>query len=105
MDLGGDPRQERDSSAAAIAACGLLELSGLLDVADPNRAALCGAATAMLNTLSAHYLNTTPDEDGILRGGTYHRPQGIGVNECCLWGDYFYTEALARRHTAAPSFW
>jgi unsaturated chondroitin disaccharide hydrolase len=103
--LRDEERQERDTSAAAIAASGLLELSGLLDAGDRDRSALSGAAAEMLDTLSSHYLATDPDEDGILSGGVCHRPQGHGVNECCLWGDYFYVEALARRTTAWSSFW
>ena len=105
LDLRAEDRHERDSSAAAIAACGLLELSGLLAAGDPDRAALRSAATAMLDTLNSHYLSTDPDEDGILRGGVCNRPQGHGVNECCLWGDYFFVEALARQSTAWSSFW
>jgi unsaturated chondroitin disaccharide hydrolase len=105
LDLCDDGRQERDTSAGAIAASGMFELSGLLAAADPDRAALTGAATALLDILSSRYLNNDPDEDGILRGGVYHRPQGQGVNECCLWGDYFYVEALARQNKAWSSFW
>jgi unsaturated chondroitin disaccharide hydrolase len=26
----------------------------------------------------------------------YSKPQGVGVNEGNLWGDYFYLEALTR---------
>ena len=35
----------------------------------------------MLETLTSVYVNTDPDEHGILRGGVCHRPQGHGVNE------------------------
>ena len=105
LDIGEGDQQEHDTSAAAIAASGLLELAGLLDAGDPDRVALHDAAQAMLDTLSERYLNATPAEDGILRGGVGHRPQGHGVNECCIWGDYFYAEALARRDSAWSSFW
>jgi hypothetical protein len=45
------PPHERDSSAAAIAACGLLELARGLPLADPDRAAYEGAALATVETL------------------------------------------------------
>ena len=56
-------------------------------------------------TLATKYASTDPDEDGILRQGVCHRPLGLGVNECCLWGDYFYLEALVRQDAFWSSFW
>ena len=105
LELGDDGRRERDTSAGAIAASGLFELSGLLAAGDPDRRAFHDAATALLGILTSRYLNNDPDEDGILRGGVCHQPLGQGVNECCLWGDYFYVEALARQNETWSSFW
>jgi unsaturated chondroitin disaccharide hydrolase len=105
LDLRDDDRQERDTSAAAIAASGLFELSESLSAGNSDRAAFRNAATALLDILSSRYVDKDPDEDGILRGGVYHRPHGQGVNECCLWGDYFYVEALARQNSGWSSFW
>lgn len=34
--------------------------------------------------------------NGLLRHSTYVRKEGRGVDECCIWGDYFYMEALMR---------
>ena len=34
--------------------------------------------------------------NGILLHSTYGRLLGDGIDECCLWGDYFYMEALMR---------
>src|SRR4029453_4539273 len=91
--FGEEDRQERDTSAAAIAASGLLELSEHCDPGDPRRHGLRHAALEILDALTEHHLCTDSGEDGILRHGVCHRPQGHGVNECCLWGDYFYLEA------------
>lgn len=87
----------RDSSAAAIAVCGLLELSGL--DRDADRAThYRQAADDILDSLIAGY---TPapgsDSDALLLRGVYDLPKGIGVDEGTLWGDYFYLEALTRR--------
>jgi unsaturated chondroitin disaccharide hydrolase len=105
LDLHLEDRPERDTSAAAIAASGLYELSNLLSPGDPDRQGMHEAADALLGALTAAYVSHGPEEDGILRGGVCHRPHGRGVNECCIWGDYFYVEALARRQPDWSSFW
>ena len=36
----------------------------------------------------------------------YDMPKGNGVDEGCLWGDYYYLEALMRRaHPDWVTFW
>jgi unsaturated chondroitin disaccharide hydrolase len=48
-----------------------------------------------LRTLSTKYIaDSDPRWEGILKGGAYHVPQGLGVDESVMWGDYFYVEAL-----------
>lgn len=93
-DLSFEPNstEERDTSAAAIAACGLLELAAAADRTDYRQ-----AAHQILSSLATKYA-TTADEDAdcLLREGVYNRPLGIGVNEGNLWGDYYYLEALLR---------
>jgi len=95
----------RDSSAAAIAACGLLELAGALPVADPARRRYAAAAVRMLTVLDGAYLTPREGSNGILAHGVYHWPNGAGVDECCIWGDYFYLEALTRLRNAWRSYW
>jgi unsaturated chondroitin disaccharide hydrolase len=89
-------KEERDSSAAAIAVCGLIELARQLPAgarADVYR----GAARRILASLIANY-STAGDSssNALLRHGVYDKPKGIGVDEGTLWGDYFYLEALTR---------
>jgi rhamnogalacturonyl hydrolase YesR len=98
--------QERDSSAAAIAACGLLELSKSLPLVDPLRADYERAALGMVQELSKHYLITDgAPGSGLLKHAVYHKPNGIGVDECCIWGDYFYLEALVRLTRNWDPYW
>src|SRR5205823_1490049 len=67
--------QPRDSSAAAIAASGLLELSRL--ETDPKRAArYLDAAKRILISLSESYLTVGTSNEAILLHGTYHKPAG-----------------------------
>lgn len=91
----GSP-EERDSSAAAIAVCGLLELAQRLPAgADAQRyhAAARHIITSLFHSYStAHH----PYSNALLLQGVYSKPHGKGVNEGNLWGDYFYLEALMR---------
>jgi unsaturated chondroitin disaccharide hydrolase len=88
--------EPRDSSAAAIAVCGLLELSDHLP-AGVRRDGYREAADEILGSLVDGYTPTKdPECNALLRHGVYDRPKGIGVDEGNLWGDYFYLEALTR---------
>ncbi|MCG5472978.1 glycoside hydrolase family 88 protein [Micromonospora sp. LAH09] len=91
--------QERDSSAAAIAACGLAELAD--SVADPARAmGYRDAAHRILRSLVDNYASDGhPASNALLLHGVYDKPKGVGVDEGNLWGDYFYLEALTRATT------
>jgi unsaturated chondroitin disaccharide hydrolase len=88
--------EERDSSAAAIAACGLTELANV--VADPAGAdRYREAAARILRSLIDNYsTDGHPVSNALILHGVYDKPKGIGVDEGNLWGDYFYLEALAR---------
>jgi unsaturated chondroitin disaccharide hydrolase len=93
------PARERalvDTSAAAIAASGLLQLSGL--VADAAKGHLYReTARRILATLCRYWLGEPdPQWEGILKGGVYHIHKGLGVNESAMWGEYFFLEALER---------
>jgi len=84
-----------DTSAAAIAASGMLQLAG---IADPLKGALYrAAARRILGTLCERHLAAAdPQWEGILKGGVYHLHKGLGVNESVMWGEYFFVEALDR---------
>jgi unsaturated chondroitin disaccharide hydrolase len=98
--------EPRDSSAAAIAACGLLEIEKALPLLDPHRAMYQGAAWAMVRQLSQTYLPTeAPNANGVLKHAVYHMPNRVGVDESCIWGDYFYFEALVRLSRVWRAYW
>jgi unsaturated chondroitin disaccharide hydrolase len=86
----------RDSSSAAIAVCGLIELASVEQ--DPERAARAtDAADRILASLIENYTPETPAaSDALLLHGVYDLPKNVGVDEGTLWGDYFYLEALTR---------
>ncbi len=90
-------REERDSSAAAIAASGLLELARHLPLTDENRRAYENSSLYMIRSLSERYTSASiPESNGVLIHAVYAKPDGKGVDECNIWGDYFYFESLVR---------
>ena len=88
------PDAPRDSSAGAIAADGLLELSAVHP--SPARRRECREqAASVLEALAERCQNRTPEEiDGVLLHGCYSRPHREGVDAALTWGDYFYLHAL-----------
>ena len=101
-----DPSDEpRDSSSAAIAVCGLLELLKYLPLTDPDRHTYENAVYALVRSMTEHYVSTDTAEDGVLLHSTYALPQGLGIDEFCIWGDYFYFEALMRLYRTWQLYW
>ncbi|MCW5982026.1 MAG: glycoside hydrolase family 88 protein [Bryobacteraceae bacterium] len=89
-----DRRGQVDTSAAAIAAAGLLRLCRLLP--DPVKGHFYwSTAIRILQSLCSQYLAESDTSwEGILKGGVYHIHKGLGVNESVMWGEYFFVEAL-----------
>jgi len=96
----------RDSSSAAIAVCGLLELAAL-EPGSERGARAAERARTMLDSLIENYAPRNPEDfDGLLMHGVYDLPKNNGVDEGTLWGDYFYLEALTRVSLPGwKSFW
>ena len=85
--------QPRDSSSAAIAACGLLELAKIV----PDRAEeFRTLARRMAESLVANYAPGLDESNALILHSVYSFPSGNGIDEGCLWGDYFYLELLHR---------
>lgn len=98
--------EERDTSAAAIAVCGLLELSKQLPLSDSRRADYERVSIEILQSLSKTYTTKElPKSNGLLTQGVYTKPGNHGVDECTAWGDYFYFEALIRLYKSWQTFW
>jgi unsaturated chondroitin disaccharide hydrolase len=98
-DLSLPPPQgaQKESSAAAIAASGLLDLAR--QTASPERRERYrDTALAMLDALvDPKYLAIdTPGWEGILKHGVYHTSKALGVDESVMWGDFFLVEGLVK---------
>ncbi len=96
--------EPRDSSAAAIAVCGILEMARHLQ--SPKMTQYIHRAAqllqAMVDTCAAH-----PDEqeEGVLRHATEGKPQGLSVDASIIYGDYFYVESLLRATRDWDPYW
>jgi unsaturated chondroitin disaccharide hydrolase len=90
-----DEPRKIDTSAGAIAACGLLELAAT--AAEEEAARYTHEALSILKAAEAAHCDWDPSTDGIVRMGTaqYH-----GKAEEChvplIYGDYFFLEAVHR---------
>ncbi|GKX31451.1 glycosyl hydrolase family 88 [Vallitalea longa] len=91
------PREKdtpRDTSAGACAACGLLELSQHLNGKDKLK--YFNKAQSIVKSMYENYGNWDNKNDGLLRGGTFNYPKGLGIDVSLIYGDYYFVEALAR---------
>ena len=98
---GDEETQPRDSSSAVIAACGLLQMSRLLE--DDEAAWCISGAAKLLKAMADGYQSVDSSKSsGQLLHGTYSRKSPYntctqeGVDECVIWGDYYFMEGLQR---------
>jgi unsaturated chondroitin disaccharide hydrolase len=94
FDLPEGSDRLHDSSAAAIAASGLLQLAELARESKDYQT----AAYEILNELCQDdFLAVSrPGWEGILCHGVYHVHKKLGVDESVMWGDHFFVEALVK---------
>ena len=93
---GPKSRAQVDTSASAIAAVGLFNLSAMAS-GTAQRKAYLDCALRTIDSLTANYLGEGNDGwEGILRGGVYHIHKDLGVSESVMWGEFFFVEALQK---------
>ena len=89
--------QPRDTSAAAIAVCGMLDMAEMLPEGSEQRIIYESAAAQIMEALIDNYTGDIGVEyDGLIHGVTHALPQNRGIEECAPYADYFFMEALAR---------
>ncbi len=92
-----DPILPYESSAAAIAASGLLQLAQLTRAPERADHYRRYAHTILATLCAPEFLAIeTSGWEGILKHGSYHERKRLGVNESVMWGEYFFVEALDR---------
>ena len=109
LDFSDGDGEPKDSSAAVIAACGMLEMARLLD--DPNMSEkYAGFAKRIAGALARGYL-ADENSNGLLLHGVYAKKSpyntvnNSGVDECTIWGDYFWLELLMRLSNDWDMYW
>ena len=90
-----------DSTAGAIAACGMIELAKRLP--EDEGGAYMNAAISILRAMEKKFMNWDHEVDNMLGYGTVRYPvpgklteKSAGVHISIIYGDYFYTEALLK---------
>jgi unsaturated chondroitin disaccharide hydrolase len=97
-------RALKDTSAAAIAACGIIEMHHLTGGRGP-WASYRLRAEQMLGTLQAGYSAAEdPLCEGLLKR-TFARIDGVEWELYSIWGDYFYMEGLLMLSGCRPDAW
>lgn len=91
FDYTDEEPSAKDSSAAAIAACGFLEAAQQKAYSEAE-----GIAKGLIYQLGELYTDAPEGNEGLLQHGVYAFAEGKGIDEPNLWGDYFYFEALMR---------
>jgi len=106
-----NPHEPVDSSAAAIAAQGLLRLGAHLGPSGEGRRYQQAGLSVLRTLLDEPYVSLDPEHQGLLLHSVYHRPNGWDYlppgsrtprGEASMWGDYhlrevaLYAQRLAR---------
>jgi unsaturated chondroitin disaccharide hydrolase len=116
LDRSADPFNEHepvDSSAAAIAAQGLLRLGSYLKSkgrAEQGARYYQAGLTVARTLFQEPYLSTNPAHEGLILHSVYHRPNGwdyippgqqVPCGESSMWGDYHARELAVMINRAA----
>lgn len=106
FDVPVDKDTIRDSSASAIAACGMLELLSHLEADDELLPQLQIALSRTMEGLMGAFSTLgQPEAEGLLDHGSYYVRGDLGLDGYMIWGDYYYLEALMRIWKGVPGYW
>lgn len=111
LDFKDGDGEPKDSSAAAIAACGMLEMAKYLS--DEKASYYTDIARRIAASLASCYAVTDIHlSNALLLHGVYAKnspynpiPKDRGVDEANTWGDYFYMELLTRLSKDWKIYW
>ena len=92
------PNESRDASAGLISLCGMHEMAKFLPDTAEEKAVFESASAQILESVIDNCTSPIPvkNYDGLIHHVTHAKPQGQGIDECAVYGDFFYLEALCR---------
>jgi unsaturated chondroitin disaccharide hydrolase len=90
----GIPDVERDASAAAVAASGLLDLAR--QTSGQRSALYHTVARRMIAALSSGYVTRGTTNQAILAHSVGQRPQNVEIDVGIVYADYYFVEAVLR---------
>lgn len=102
--------EPRDSSSASIAACGILEMANYMEPED-GAYYTSVAKKLMKSVVDSYAVKDRSCSNGLVLHSTYSKKSPYntctpeGVDECNIWGDYFYMEALTRLSGDWNPYW
>ncbi|MDN3666724.1 glycoside hydrolase family 88 protein [Algibacter miyuki] len=89
------PNVPKDASAAAVAACGMLELAGLVKT-ESLKTKYYNAAKNIISILSSEAYLSGTENHALLLHSTGHHPKNKEMDVPIIYADYYYLEALLR---------
>ncbi len=89
------PNAPKDASAAAVAACGLMELSGLVQD-EKLKSKYFNAGKKLVEILSSSAYLSHAKNDALLLHSTGNHPKNKEIDMPIIYADYYYMEALLR---------
>jgi len=107
--FGDEDGEPKDSSAAVIAACGMLEMAKHLPEDLATR--YTEIVWQMAGSLARGYIPNPGESNGLLLHGLgckqspYNAFPDNGVDECNIWGDYYWLELLVRMTRDWKMYW
>jgi len=109
LDFGDGDNEPRDSSAVVIAACGMLEMAKYLP--EDKAKHYTAIAEQIAGSIARGYAAKPTESNGLLLHGVYAKKSpyntvnNSGVDECNIWGDYFWLELLIRLSGDWAIYW
>ncbi len=97
--------EPRDSSSGAIATCGILQMLPQLEDGELKDFYTAAVDKLMYSLYENYSTKDMPESNGLLVHAVYGKPQNNGVDECNIWGCYYYMEALVRMYKGTKAYW
>ncbi|MCT4596464.1 MAG: glycoside hydrolase family 88 protein [Vallitalea sp.] len=96
-------RDAKDSSAAACAASGMIEISKYVD--EYERDLYIDAAKDILKSLYENYGAWDENEEALIKMGTVNYTNNKYINTPIIYGDFFFVEAILKLRGRQELFW